>query len=197
MSNIEIYGTYFATESSVAFHLMQANCSAISVRKTLERIFADWPCAEDLVITTIISEVRDLNGKNQPYLRVWETDAEEGRKIALRLRLEGFKVELPPPTEFFPKPIYSMKEIATELRQISNTPEAYETALQGLLGGDSKLACDFFRTELASDPYCSLVPPISAELEIKLPPVEPHNFSMSAIQYRLIRWTQMLAILGE
>ena len=133
MPNIEIHGTcddgFF--DRSVSDE----------IGAKIKEIFTDWPCATSMVITTVHSQVRDLQGNPQPYLRVWDTDEEEGEKIAFRLRLEGFDVEFKMLDAFLPKPMYTLEEILEELKLL--TGEDYFSRVKHfLLQGDSDRAIE-------------------------------------------------------
>lgn len=187
MPNLELYGFDRAA--------INGNASAFAKIKT---VFANWPCASDMIVT-IVSDSRalSLQGDPQPYIRVWDTDKEEGEKIALRLRLEGFEVELPPPlSRFLAKPLYTIEEMVSELRSIIRDREAYVDIVNLLLAGDVMSARTFFVAELAAEPYSSFLPPTAEELSIKHSAPRTNDYSSEALQARFVRWYQMLGILS-
>jgi hypothetical protein len=185
MPNIEIHGINFNTLC----------CSKLF--KQIKAIFSNWPCAKDMVITIMDSAVTDLQGNYQPFLRVWDTDESEGKKIALRLRLEGFDVELPIRlAKFLPKPLYTFTEIEEEVRRMIY-PGIYETILAQLSRGEVEQARHSFQRKLEEEPFCFLPPPTATELSSKVHASACGIESEVAIRNLFIRYHQMLAILGE
>jgi len=184
MPNIEIHGITFSREFLAQISL----------------IFGDWSCAKDMVITAPNSIVTDLQGKPQPFIRVWDTDAQRGEKIARRLRLEGFDVELPVQlAKFLAKPLYTIKEVAEEMHRIyPMRTEFCEQAFDQLLAGESTRAIFIFTSAIMDmqAEYSNVPEPHEADLRDKIEAPRKSDDSVIANWKRRNRWHQMLAILS-
>ena len=177
MPNIEVHGLG-----------VLVNGGAVATCEEIKKIFADWPCSPDIIVDVIEgSHPRDLQGNSQPYFRVWDTDSTRGKQVALRLRLHGYDVEFVALDKFLPKPLYSLDEIGQYLRDTAYAAHAYDMAMAYLLSGDAKPALKIVRGALTL--YSNDRKPTEEELARRVDPV-------STSRDRLVRHTQMLAILG-
>lgn len=195
MPNIEVYG------SRVCGVQGERCIGDVPIRARIKEIFADWSCVSDMIINIIVdSDPRDLQGVPQPFLRVWDTNVSEGERIAFRIRLEGFDVELPPPLkDFLPKPLYSLGEIEAELRSLTaHRPGDYADASQALRSweGVKERVCPYFLNAILSLPRDMTNPPSAEELSNLASRPMPLDPSAEPWRDRFIRWRQMLAILG-
>lgn len=182
-SNIEIHGASVGTEWISEFW------------PKIMAIFENWPCAREMVVTIADSAATDLQGVPQPFLRVWDTDAERGRMIARRLRLEGFEVELPVKLAgFLPKPLYSREEIEAELQLLAGEHSYQWTCVrEDLLLGDSTSARNLLNRGLLYT--CADDKKIPQMGRVEAP--DQNDASHKAFISRHIRRFQMLAILSE
>ncbi len=102
MPNIELYGFGFEQES-------------LRIKKQIKDIFKAWP---DMVITVVQSVVNDMQNARQPFVRVLDSNAERGERIALRIAMEGFDAEFQKLSKFLPRWLYTLEEIEEELHLI-------------------------------------------------------------------------------
>lgn len=185
MPNLELLG----------FDRADVNGNA-AVYAKIKEILAGWPCAESMVVSIISdSRVLDLKGNPQPFIRIWDTNKDEAEGIALRLRLEGFEVEIPPPIRFFPRPLYSLAEIEAELRSLTSKDEKFGNEVIRLL----RLGEAFPALEVLSRAifvmrlwHPAFSAPKEEDLEIKR---SPNPFGGEEITTKWIRLHQMKMIL--
>lgn len=71
MPNIEIHG-FYAQPSDFARRDLE------KLVPKIKTIFADWNCAGDMITDVVFSAATDRQNHMQPYLRVWDTNEEEG-----------------------------------------------------------------------------------------------------------------------
>jgi hypothetical protein len=180
MPNIEFHGT----RNQLGFDARQ-------FRAKIKAIFADWSC-KDMVVDIIDSDVQDLQDNPQPYLRVLDTNAEEGERIAFRLRLEGYDVEFIHLTKFFSKSMYTLEEIQTELLFLSGSRENYDKAISQLLSVLPDMAISFLKAAILKE--CWREKPSTSELSVYHVSASCDQ-SHEAKRIRYVRLCQMLDIL--
>lgn len=164
------------------------------IRQQIVKIFADWSCAKEMITDEILSDPSDLRGVAQPYLRVYDTNEEEGGRIVWRLRLEGFDVEFIYLDDFFAKSAYSRTEIIEDLQFLASICDD----LSGVQFDISRFLCCQPEAQGAAErlftwglsKWCEgalyFGPPHHAS-----PRPGKDDLSPEANQIRRIRWTQM------
>lgn len=171
-----------------------------ATKAKIKQIFSDWPCGKNMVVDVVDSDVENLAGEPQPYLRVWDTNADEGERVALRLRLEGFEVELPVKlAKFLSKPIYTAQEIQDELTRIFRYILCVTTgafSIETARSGNFTPIRAFLKGRLGFAPYCNFSPPTDEELSKRIEVPDWDNPSEETSRLNFIRWHQMIAILG-
>jgi hypothetical protein len=156
-----------------------------TIREEILKIFANWSCAGDMITDIIMSDPRDLKGTEQPYLRVYDTNEEEGKKIAWRLQLEGFDVELIKLNKFLPKPMYSIGEIEEELRILTNVGGV--SCAMALLRSGAPLDVIGILGYGLTKKYANESAPTTEELSQRF----VYDPTANACRGQFIRWTQM------
>jgi hypothetical protein len=110
MPNIEIHGFD---------HSVGEEAQAQQVRLKIESLFQDPTPFPDFATEIVYSICRSGEGDPLPYLRVWDTDDERGRRITKILHLNGFHVERPVKLAEYAEPaMWNEKEIMADLRRM-------------------------------------------------------------------------------
>ena len=92
MPNIEIYGSSPKISEMLKEHLFK-------------ELFADKPYVKEIVVTIVPSEVTDVEGFQQPFLRLLSSDSEEAKEILgiLERKIPDIDLEYVKIEKFIPK----------------------------------------------------------------------------------------------
>lgn len=89
MPNVEIHGLRPA--------------KAEELRGRIFALFQDEPYADEMVVTTCLTIVRDRHGNDQPFLRLCESPPPHTEEILGRLGVLGMDIEVLDLADFIPK----------------------------------------------------------------------------------------------
>ena len=163
----------------------------------IKAIFSDWSCADTLTIEMFVSRIETRKGEQRIYLRVLDTDADQGKKIARRLRLEEFDVQFVCLDGFFSQPLYSLQEIRKELSWLIERID-WTKAMCEIYSGNPALAISAFGRSIgqmkALHPDFQFPSPAEMSAKWEMPPEEARG-TEEGVKASWIRWHQMLKIL--
>jgi hypothetical protein len=94
MPNIVIYG--FSPNSDP-----EEAVAELKLRTAIQEALTGAKYCNEVVFTTIESQVTDMNGENSPYLCIWTTREEESTDITHRLEPLDIDIEVPPFLRYF------------------------------------------------------------------------------------------------